>query len=167
MQISPELCRLKNLSCIRIQCVFHSWNYHWHTQFSWRVILHRFLLIYLYKPIMDWLRKLHRMGLLPDRQNYGLCMRRECRVRFSRPRELAIPTCITACAWYTCRDACRDRLLAVSFEVGGGENVPGIPGTCATRNFAYLVRGPWCMLKTVRSGIPVCIAHFDLWDITR
>ena len=25
---------------------------------------------------------------------------------------------------------------------GGGENVPGIPGACATRNFTYLVRGP-------------------------
>ena len=25
----------------------------------------------------------------------------------------------------------------------GGENVPGIPGACATRNFTYLVRGPW------------------------
>ena len=23
------------------------------------------------------------------------------------------------------------------------ENVPGIPGACATRNFAYLVRSPW------------------------
>ena len=42
-----------------------------------------------------------------------------------------------------CRDACRDRLQAVSFEVSGGENVPGIPGACATRNFTYLVRGPW------------------------
>ena len=30
----------------------------------------------------------------------------------------------------------------VSFEVGGGGNVPGIPGACATRHFAYLVRGP-------------------------
>ena len=29
--------------------------------------------------------------------------------------------------------------LEVSFEVGGGENVPGIPGVCVT----YLVRGPW------------------------
>ena len=36
-----------------------------------------------------------------------------------------------------------DRQLAVSFEVGGGENVPDIPGACATRNFTYLVRGPW------------------------
>ena len=29
------------------------------------------------------------------------------------------------------------------FDVGGGENVPGIPGTLATRNFMYLIRGPW------------------------
>ena len=27
-------------------------------------------------------------------------------------------------------------------EVGGGENVPGIPGACTTRTFTYLVRGP-------------------------
>ena len=26
---------------------------------------------------------------------------------------------------------------------GDGENVPGIPGACTTRNFTYLVRGPW------------------------
>ena len=32
-------------------------------------------------------------------------------------------------------------------EVGGGDNVPGIPGTCATRNFTYLVRGPWLWCK--------------------
>ena len=29
-----------------------------------------------------------------------------------------------------------------SYEVGGWENVPGIPGACATRKFRYLVRGP-------------------------
>ena len=29
-----------------------------------------------------------------------------------------------------------------SFGVGGGENVPGIPGACATCNFTYLVVGP-------------------------
>ena len=33
--------------------------------------------------------------------------------------------------------------IAVSFEIGGGENVPGIPGACATGNFTYLARGPW------------------------
>ena len=33
------------------------------------------------------------------------------------------PTCITAHAWRTWLDACRDRYLAVSFEIGVGENV--------------------------------------------
>ena len=47
-----------------------------------------------------------------------------------------------ASVWCTCRDACRDRWLAVSFEVVGWENAPGIPGACATRNFTYVVRGP-------------------------
>ena len=36
--------------------------------------------------------------------------------------------------------------LAVSFEVRSGENVPGIPGACATRDFAYLVRCLCCDL---------------------
>ena len=31
----------------------------------------------------------------------------------------------------------------VSFEDGGGEKVSGIPGACATRDFTYLLRGPW------------------------
>ena len=35
----------------------------------------------------------------------------------------------------------------VSFEVGGGENAPGIPGACATHDFVYLVRGPWNVSK--------------------
>ena len=39
-------------------------------------------------------------------------------------------------------DACRDRSLVVTFEVSGGKNVPGIPGACAIRNFAYLGRSP-------------------------
>ena len=61
----------------------------------------------------------------------------------SPPSQLAIPTGIKARAWRTCRDACQDRSRAVSVEVGGGGNVPGILGACATRNFTYLVRGPW------------------------
>ena len=48
---------------------------------------------------------------------------------FSRHRGLAIPTCIMARTWRTCRDACL-----------WGKNVPGIPGACTTRNFMYLVR---------------------------
>ena len=63
------------------------------------------------------------------------------RKRLPRHHGLAIPACITARAWRTCRDACQNRSLVVSFEVGGGENVPGIPGACATRNFTYLSRG--------------------------
>ena len=62
---------------------------------------------------------------------------------FPRHRGLAIPTYITARAWRTCRDACRGRLIAVSFEVGGGKNVPDIPGACATHTSTYLKRGPF------------------------
>ena len=63
-------------------------------------------------------------------------MRREWEC-FPLHHGLAIPTCITARASRTCRDACRDRLLSVSFEFGGGKNLPGIPGAYATRNFAH------------------------------
>ena len=55
------------------------------------------------------------IGLLPDKQNCGLRMRRECQERFPHHRGLAIPTCITAREWRTCRDACRDRLLISGF----------------------------------------------------
>ena len=57
---------------------------------------------------------------------------------FKGNHQLVIPACITARVSRTCRDACRDRLTR-----GGGENVPGIPGACATRKFTYLARGPW------------------------
>ena len=67
------------------------------------------------------------MGLLPGAQNCGLRMRRECRESFPRHHGLAIPTCITARASRSYRDACRDSLLAVSFEVGGGETFPAFP----------------------------------------
>ena len=87
------------------------------------------------------------MDLLPDTYYYGLCMHRECRERFPRHRGLAIPTCITARASRTFRDAWRDRYLAISFEVGGGENVPGIPGACATRSFTHLIKGPLRVLS--------------------
>ena len=59
---------------------------------------------------------------------------------------LTIPTCITARASRTFRDAHRDRYIAISVAVGGGESVPGIPGACATRNFTFLVRGSWVVV---------------------
>ena len=42
-------------------------------------------------------------------------------------------TCVTHVPW----------CMRGSLTRGGGENVPGIPGACATRNFSYLVRDPW------------------------
>ena len=82
-------------------------------------------------------------GPLARYVNSGLCMRRDCRERFPRHRGLAIPTCITARASRMCGDACRDRYLAVSFDVGGGESVLGIPDACPTRKCTYMARSPW------------------------
>ena len=57
--------------------------------------------------------------------------------------------------------------LEVSFEVGRGENVSGIPGACATRNYTYLVRGPrWThnswnyhtYIKTISTRISITTA---------
>ena len=42
-------------------------------------------------------------------------------------------TCATHVPWCMSGSLTRD----------GGENVPGIPGACATRNLTYLARGPW------------------------
>ena len=66
------------------------------------------------------------MGLLPDTQNCGLCMRQECRERFPRHRLQRKPlvsdpdmhhdTCVTDVPW----------CMSESLNRGGGENVPGI-----------------------------------------
>ena len=84
------------------------------------------------------------MDLLPDTQHWGLCMRRVCRECFPRHRLQRKPlisdpgmhhgTCVTYVPW----------CMAGSLTRGGGENVPVIPGACATRNFTHLARGPWC-----------------------
>ena len=70
-----------------------------------------------------------------------------CRERFPRHRGLT---------WRTCRDACRDRWLAVSFEVGGGKNVPGIPGACAIRNFTHLVKKNSTQLNDNDNSRQIC-----------
>ena len=82
------------------------------------------------------------MGLLPDRQNCVLCMRRGCRGRFSRHRLRRKPlvsdpamhhgTCVTHVPWW----------MSGLLTRGGWVNVPGIPGACAAINAAYLIRGP-------------------------
>ena len=75
-------------------------------------------------------------------------MHQECRERFPRHRlqwKLLVSdpgmhhgTCVTHVPW------CMPRTLTR----GGGENVPGIPGACATRNFMYLARGPCLCFKS-------------------
>ena len=70
-------------------------------------------------------------------------MRRECRERFPRHWLQRKPlvsdpgmhhgTCVTHVPWY----------MSGSLTRGRWENVPGIPGACATHKFTYLVRGPW------------------------
>ena len=83
------------------------------------------------------------MGFLPDTENLRLRMHRECRERFPRHRLQRKPlvsdpgmhhgTWVTHVPW----------CMSGSLTRRGGQNVPGIPGACATRNFMYLVRGPW------------------------
>ena len=81
-----------------------------------------------------------------------------------------IPTCISARARRTSRDACREFQPAVSFGVGGGENVPGIACACATHNFMYLVRSP-CFNSNGGVAVPLLkygrgcaiISHSFMW----
>ena len=90
--------------------------------------------------------KRNTMDLLPDTWNCGLCMRRECREHFTRHRLQRKPlvidpgmhhgTCYTHVPWH----------MSGSPTRGGGENVPGIPVPCTTRNFKYLARGPFLIL---------------------
>ena len=92
---------------------------------------------------------LSTMGLLPDTQNCGLRMRRECRERFThhppqRNRLVSDPdmhhgTCVTHVPW----------CMSGSLARGGGENVPSMPGACEIRNFTYLTRGPWCLCDVI------------------
>ena len=69
-------------------------------------------------------------------------MRQECRKRFPATYFRGKPlisdpgmhhaTCVTHVPW----------CMSGSLTGGGGENVPGFPGACATRNFMYLARAP-------------------------
>ena len=107
-------------------------------------------------------------------------MRRECRERFPLHRQQRKPlvsdpdmphgTCVTHVPW----------CMAGSLTSGDGENVPGIPGACATRNFTYLVRGPCYLGKSFRElfedkmspiGSPLCsdMIHYfqrNVWGCT-
>ena len=93
-----------------------------------------------------------------SRYNCGLRMRRGCfpRHRFQRKPLVSDPgmhhgTCVTHVPW----------CMSGSLSPGGGENVPGIPGACATRNFTYLVRGPWCRGRLIQ--VSVYFYHHQDW----
>ena len=60
-------------------------------------------------------------------------------------------TCVTHVPW----------CMSGSITSGGGENVPGTPGACATRDFAYLVRGPWWRygMETLFILQPLCVVN--------
>ena len=80
-------------------------------------------------------------------------MHRKCRERFLHYRLQRRPlvsnpgmhhgTCVTHVTW----------CMPGTLTHDGGGNVPGIPGACATRNFAYLVRGPWLYRCLPRKGV--------------
>ena len=88
-------------------------------------------------------------------------MRWECRERFPHHWLQKKPlvsdpgmhhgTCVTHVPW------CVSGLLTS----GGGENVPDIPGECATRNFTYLARGPWGLLQySLRIPLKLILTHW-------
>ena len=106
--MSQECCCFSSHPCL---CWWHGALMHWIVPgVSWASML----------PIRpdcakgDEAADITGMGLMQDRYNCGLRMRRECRERFPSTgfkgnRLLAIPACITARASRTNRNACRDR----------------------------------------------------------
>ena len=106
------------------------------------------------------------MGLLPDTLNCGLCMRRECRECFPRHQLQRKPlvsnpsmhhdTCVTHVPW----------CMLGSLTRGGGENVPRIPGACATHNVIIWQEAHSLGFSTgpsVWSTIPQMLGVYNLW----
>ena len=61
-------------------------------------------------------------------------------------------TCVTDVPW----------CMSGSLTPRGGENVPGIPGACATRSFAYLARGPFNVVYPLSSEsrmLGICVVY--------
>ena len=89
----------------------------------------------------------------------------ECRERFSRHWLRRKPlvsdpamhhgTCVTHVPW----------CMSVSLTRGGGENVPGLPGACATRNFTNLLRGSWKSHEWCKSSFIYRIIRTDICTI--
>ena len=75
---------------------------------------------------------------------------------FKGNRKLAIPTCITARAWRTCRDACRDRAPAVT-----GKTFPAFPAH-AHLQFCVSGKRPISTETHVRRAVKVLMCHVIL-----
>ena len=77
--------------------------------------------------------------------------------RVSDP-DMSHGTCVTHVPW------CMPGSLTSGFlYVGGGQNIPGIPGTSATNNLTYLVRGPCVNLSgNWRNVYLSCLKVFSL-----
>ena len=78
---------------------------------------------------------------------------------FSTPPQVSDPdmhhgTCVTHVPW--CMPGSLTRGFLWSWW---RENIPGIPGACATRNFTYVVRGPWSQSSWVQSNLGVNFWH--------
>ena len=83
------------------------------------------------------------------------------RHRFQRKQLVSDPgmhhgTCVTHVPW----------CMSGSLTHGGGENVPGIPSACATRDFTYLARGPCRGLPIIKAwridvynGTPILVGR--------
>ena len=69
-------------------------------------------------------------------------MHRECRVRFPHHWLQRKPLVNDPGVHHGTYVTCGQRLISESLTRGGGENVPGIPNACETRNITYLARGP-------------------------
>ena len=99
-------------------------------------------------------------GPFTDTQNRGLRMRWECWERFPHHRLQKKPlishlgmyhaTCVTHVSWW----------MLGSLNRGGGENVPGIPGACATRKSTYLARSPCIQLSWCHAALNIA-CHID------
>ena len=92
--------------------------------------------------VMAWYPQVATHGPLTRYTKLRVAHAPECRERFPRHSRQRKPlvsdpgmhhgTCVTHVPW----------CMLGSSTSGGRENVPGIPGACATRNLTYLVRGP-------------------------
>ena len=102
-------------------------------------------------------RNIATNGALTRYENCGLRMRRECRDRFPRHWPKRNPQVSDPGMYHGTCVMHMSSCMSGSLTRCGWENVPGIAGACATRNFVHLVRGPWnsirfetCRVKTDR-----------------